>query len=390
MPKIGPRPRDRGEQLHVGQRERLAVGGRAVAGGEPVEDGAGGEGDHLIAADLAGAGVVGARGEEGGEAHQGGDPTGRGTKYAHNWPRSDDDVPDGRGRDQGGGCRFGGLVPIVRRRDAVRAGPARAADARRRALPLAPRPCARASTGSSTRAAGPSSGCAPTSPRRWPTPTTWRWPRSARRDSATTSAPTRCTRALGAQRRDRRRFLPRRAARALRRRPRRRAGRARARRGRLQGRRRAALHDARARARLRARARVQRARPAAGSTTRCATTRAGWARSAASSACSPGATTAAAPSAAPPARWPGAPVAFLLEPSGREFVSTAMSGVDMAPVTIQPRPDTTGPRVHRARELLRARRAARTPRWRSRWSTRPRRAPRCSSRCCATARSPAC
>jgi len=38
----------------------------------------------------------------------------------------------------------------------------------------------------------------------------------------------------------------------------------------------------------------------------------------------------------------GAPVAFLLEPSGREFVSTAMHGVDMAPVTIQPRSETTG------------------------------------------------
>lgn len=44
-----------------------------------------------------------------------------------------------------------------------------------------------------------------------------------------------------------------------------------------------------------------------------------------------------------------APVAFLLEPSGREFVSTAMSGIDMAPVTIQPRPDTTG-RAFTARE----------------------------------------
>ena len=34
------------------------------------------------------------------------------------------------------------------------------------------------------------------------------------------------------------------------------------------------------------------------------------------------------------------PVAFLLEPSGREFVSTAMVGVDIAPVTIQPRPES--------------------------------------------------
>jgi diguanylate cyclase (GGDEF)-like protein len=32
-----------------------------------------------------------------------------------------------------------------------------------------------------------------------------------------------------------------------------------------------------------------------------------------------------------------APVAFLLEPSGRDFVSTAMSGIDLSPVTIQPR-----------------------------------------------------
>src|SRR5829696_5700243 len=45
----------------------------------------------------------------------------------------------------------------------------------------------------------------------------------------------------------------------------------------------------------------------------------------------------------------GAPVAFLLEPSGREFVSTAMSGVEIAPVTIQPRAETTG-RAFTARE----------------------------------------
>jgi diguanylate cyclase (GGDEF)-like protein len=35
-----------------------------------------------------------------------------------------------------------------------------------------------------------------------------------------------------------------------------------------------------------------------------------------------------------------APVAFMLEPAGREFVSTAMVGVDIAPVTIQPRPES--------------------------------------------------
>src|SRR5919107_5187588 len=38
----------------------------------------------------------------------------------------------------------------------------------------------------------------------------------------------------------------------------------------------------------------------------------------------------------------GAPVAFLLEPSGRDFTSTAMAGADIAPVTIQPRGDATG------------------------------------------------
>jgi diguanylate cyclase (GGDEF)-like protein len=37
----------------------------------------------------------------------------------------------------------------------------------------------------------------------------------------------------------------------------------------------------------------------------------------------------------------GAPVAFLLEPAGRDFVSTAMAGVEIAPVTIQPRGETT-------------------------------------------------
>ena len=45
----------------------------------------------------------------------------------------------------------------------------------------------------------------------------------------------------------------------------------------------------------------------------------------------------------------GAPVAFLLEPSGREFVSTAMSGVELPPVTIHPRPESSG-RAFTARE----------------------------------------
>jgi len=37
-----------------------------------------------------------------------------------------------------------------------------------------------------------------------------------------------------------------------------------------------------------------------------------------------------------------APVAFLLEPSGRDFASTAMAGANVQPVTIQPRGDGSG------------------------------------------------
>ena len=81
----------------------------------------------------------------------------------------------------------------------------------------------------------------------------------------------------------------------------------------------------------------------------------------------------------------GAPVAFLLEPSGREFVSTAMSGVEMAPVTIQPRPETSG-RAFTARESYFVADARQHPALAAaaRRGDRPR-ARRCSSRCCATA-----
>ena len=85
-----------------------------------------------------------------------------------------------------------------------------------------------------------------------------------------------------------------------------------------------------------------------------------------------------------------APVAFLLEPSGREFVSTAMSGIEMAPVTIQPRPDTTG-RAFTARESYFVADARTHPALAAAAGRRDqRRARRCSSRCCATARSAAC
>ena len=85
-----------------------------------------------------------------------------------------------------------------------------------------------------------------------------------------------------------------------------------------------------------------------------------------------------------------APVAFMLEPAGREFVSTAMVGVDIAPVTIQPRPEAEyGGRAFTSRQsyfVADARTTRRSPR---RSWTRPARARRCSSRCCAAARSPA-
>src|SRR4051795_8935239 len=46
----------------------------------------------------------------------------------------------------------------------------------------------------------------------------------------------------------------------------------------------------------------------------------------------------------------GAPIAFLLEPSGRDFQSTAMAGISLAPVTIQPRADAGPGRAFRAKE----------------------------------------
>jgi diguanylate cyclase (GGDEF)-like protein len=46
-----------------------------------------------------------------------------------------------------------------------------------------------------------------------------------------------------------------------------------------------------------------------------------------------------------------APVAFLLEPAGRDFASTAMAGISVQPVTIQPRGDgTSGGRAFTAKE----------------------------------------
>jgi diguanylate cyclase (GGDEF)-like protein len=45
-----------------------------------------------------------------------------------------------------------------------------------------------------------------------------------------------------------------------------------------------------------------------------------------------------------------APIAFLLEPSGRDFQSTAMAGISVAPVTIQPRAEAGPGRAFQAKE----------------------------------------
>ena len=85
-----------------------------------------------------------------------------------------------------------------------------------------------------------------------------------------------------------------------------------------------------------------------------------------------------------------APVAFLLEPSGRDFSSTAMSGVQVQPVTIQPRGDGSGGgKAFTAKEAYFVADARNHPRWRRRWSRRRPRGRPCSSRSCATARCPA-
>ena len=89
----------------------------------------------------------------------------------------------------------------------------------------------------------------------------------------------------------------------------------------------------------------------------------------------------------------GAPVAFLLEPAGRDFVSTAMAGVEHRAgddPAARRRRTRARPRVHVQGHLLRRRRAQPPGARRRRWSRPPAPARPCSSRCCATARSRAC
>ena len=85
-----------------------------------------------------------------------------------------------------------------------------------------------------------------------------------------------------------------------------------------------------------------------------------------------------------------APVAFLLEPSGRDFASTAMTGVAVQPVTIQPRAATAAARRSPPRSPTSWPTRATTRRWRRRWCRRRPPARPSSSRSCATARWRAC
>ena len=216
---------------------------------------------------------------------------------------------------------------------------------------------ASSSTGSSTRAAARRSGCAPTRRRRWATSfcshmAEDRGAAPVRRRRRRTPS----TRASAMQQRARRRLLPRRAARALRRHARRLARRALARRRRAS---RAAdeqlFVDARPRARRpSSSARANDARPAAVQRHAARPGPRAWARSAAWRKALAGGDDARPPSASAACEVTGAPVAFLLEPSGREFVSTAMAGVEIAPVTIQPRgePSTAGRAFTRARSYF--------------------------------------
>ncbi len=85
-----------------------------------------------------------------------------------------------------------------------------------------------------------------------------------------------------------------------------------------------------------------------------------------------------------------APVAFLLEPSGRDFASTAMAGVSVQPVTIQPRGEGPAPaRRSPPRRRTSSPTPATIPLWRRLWSRRRARVAPSSSRSCATARSAA-
>ena len=104
------------------------------------------------------------------------------------------------------------------------------------------------------------------------------------------------------------------------------------------------------------------------------------------------ATTRAPPSARPPARSRARRSPSCSSRRAASSVSTAMAGVSVAPVTIQPRADAeSGGRAFQAKETYFVADATHAPgARRSRWSRRPAPARRCSSPCCATARSPAC
>ena len=305
-------------------------------------------------------------------------------------------VVHGRESDPGCGGRDDRLVPLVRRRDALGARPARA---RTCPTPRSSSPtstAARTSTGSSTRAPATSFGLRSnqaTPLRRLLLLAHGRGPRPAplrRRERRRRS-----TRGSTMQQRVGARVLPRRAARALRRHARRLASpRSRARRNALHRRRRAAVQRCSpACSRPSSSARVQRARPAADVNDMLRDQARGHGRDRPrGEGARRRATTPARPICRAACEVTDAPVAFLLEPSGprvrldRDGRRRHRAGDDPA----ARRTSESGSRAFTAKSVLRRRRPQ-PPGARGAAGRGDRRAlGACSSRSCATARSPAC
>ena len=269
-------------------------------------------------------------------------------------------VVRGRERDPGGGGRDLGDLPLVRRRDALGARPARAPHAGRRRCSSRTSTAASSSTASSTRAAAPSIGlrsnlALPLGDAFCSHMAEDRAPRLCDDVGRRRRSTARCA----MQQRVERALLPRRAARALRRHARRLAGRGLAAPQRLHRRRRAAVHRCSPACSPPSSSASPTHATCAASTTCCATRPRAWARSAAWPRRSPAATTPAQAICEAACEVMDAPVAFLLEPSGRDFASTAMSGVERAagddPAARRRRRRRQG--VHRQGDLLRRRRA---------------------------------
>ena len=355
-PEDRPRARDGGEQGDVGERVLLAVGGGACRRRRGGRARSRRRRRRRVAAHLPRAlGAV--RGQKGGQAHGGAsyfrlgfapllvliDNNGRTwTSEPSRLPRSRRPRPTGRSRTRRAPCSTCSSSTCPTRRCSSRTSTA-----------------ATTCTGSSTRAGGESFGLQANQATPLRDSYCGRWPRTWARAAATTSPATRSTRASTSSSSSA--PSPTSASRSSCRTARASAAspRCRARPARFTRRRRAAVRRARPRALLRARARELDARPAAD--VRDAARARARARRARPRDQGAGRQPrrAARPSAAPPARSPPPRSRSCSSRPGREFVSTAMVGVDIAPVTIQPRPRVRvrQPRLHLAPELLRRRRA---------------------------------